>query len=499
MAVVDSFRAARWTRTLNLVLQAILFLSLFGGLNYLARNHPWRFDLTQQRRYSLSAETLSYLHNLPRPVRIVVTLTDDPENPEIAQVYRDMRGLLREYSYATEGDDNRRITVEYIDVYQRRRDADQLGVDEANQVVVMCGDRRRSIVLGDVYKVEGGVKRVAFQGEQAITSAILDVSNPEKKKIYFLSGHGELSPDVVDPVRGLSELKAALRNRNFEVDTVNLAQKRKVPADASLLVAVAPQGRFQPLEQEILRQYLAANAGRMILLLAPGAPHGLEDLLMDWGVTVDDDLIYDTDPEEMTEEGELLLRYLTPHPVTQTLIDYSLHPRIGRARSVRVDPGRSAGNGLTVTTLAATSTTAWGEVSYRQHATLAQYNPGVDIRPLPGVEPRDRLGVVVASERVAVRDNLPFSVRGGRLIVFGTGDLIANNRIAIVDNQNIFLGAVNWTVDRDANFSMPARIIERFQLSLSGSELTRLRYSLLLVLPGIAGILGLIVYWTRRN
>ena len=86
----------------------------------------------------------------------------------------------------------------------------------------------------------------------------------------------------------------------------------------------------------------------------------------------------------------------------------------------------------------------------------------------------------------AVRDNLPFSVRGGRLVVFGTGDLIANNRMAIIDNQNIFLGAVNWTVDRDANFSMPARPIERFQLSLSASELTRLRYSLLLALPSVA-------------
>jgi hypothetical protein len=498
MPVLDSFRAARWTRTLNLVLQAVLFLTLFGGLNYLARNNASRFDLTSQRRYSLSAETRSYLQNLPRPIRIVVTLTEDSDNEEIAQVYRDMRGLLREYAYATESDDNRRITVDYLDVYQRRRDADQLGIEEANQIVLICGDNRRTVMLDEIYKLENGVKRVAFQGEQAITSAILDVSNPEKKKIYFLTGHGELSPEVVDPIRGLSALGDGLRQRNFEVSTVNLGSTRKVPSDASLLVAVAPQGEFQPLEQELLRQYLAANAGRLILLLAPGRPHGLEELLLDWGMVVDDDIIHDTGSEDMTEERELLLRSLTPHPVTQSLIDYSLQPRIGPARSVRPDPGRSTGNGLNVTTLAATSTTAWGEVSYRQRTTY-EYNPGVDIRPIPGMEPRDRLGVVVASERVGARDNLPFTVRGGRLIVFGTGDLIANNRIAIVDNQNIFLGAVNWMVERDANFSMPARVIERFQLSLSASELTRLRYSLVLALPSVAALLGLIVYWTRRS
>ncbi len=39
------------------------------------------------------------------------------------------------------------------------------------------------------------------------------------------------------------------------------------------------------------------------------------------------------------------------------------------------------------------------------------------------MEPPDRLGIAVASERVAARDNLPFSVPGGRLVVVGTGDL----------------------------------------------------------------------------
>lgn len=497
MPPFDSFRAARWVRTLNLVLQAVLFLTLFAGLNYLARNHAWRFDLTHQRRYSLSPETLAYLHNLQRPVRIVVTLTEDSDNADIAQAFRDVRGLLREYVYATEGDENRRITVEYLDVYQRRRDADQLGISDPNRVVLICGDRRRMVMPADLYRVRNR-QTSAFQGEQAITSAILDVSNPEKKKIYFISGHGELSPDDVDPVRGLSELKNVLEQRNFDVDSVKLSYTHQVPADASLLVAVWPRGRFEPLEQELLRQYLAAGAGRLILLLAPGEPHGLEDLLLDWGILVDDDVIYDTSNENMTEEGDLLLRFLTPHPITQTLIDYRLQPRIGPARSIRPDPTRSIANGLTVTTLAATSTTAWGEVSYRLH-TAPEYTPGVDIRPIPGMKPPDRLGVVVASERVSVRDNLPFSVRGGRVVVFGTGDLIANNRITLAENQNFFLGAVKWTVDRDSQFNIPARPVERFQLSLSASELTRLRYSLLLALPGVAAVLGLLVYWARRT
>lgn len=499
MPVFDSFRAARWVRSFNLVLQAVLFVTLFAGLNYLARGHASRFDLTLQRKYSLSPETLGYLRKLPAPVRIVATFTEDSDTPEVAQAYRDLHGLLREYAYANEGDENRKISVEYIDIYQRRREADQLGLDEPGRLVFFCGDKRRTVGLSEIYRVERGVEKKAFLGEQTITSAILDVSSPGKKKIYFLSGHGELSPDDVDAVKGLSALRDMLRQRNFDIDSVKLSHTRKVPDDASVIVAIAPQGKFEPVEEELLRQYLSANAGRLILLLAPGVPHGLEDLLLDWGILVDDDVIYDTSSENMTEEGELLLRFLAKHPVTQTLIDYNLQPRIGPARSVRPDPGRTTGNGLTVTTLAATSTTAWGEVSYRLR-TMHEYTPGVDIRPIRGMEPADRLGVVVASERMSVRDgNLPFSVRGGRAVVFGTGDLIANNRISLAENQNLFLGAINWVVDRDSQFNIPARPIDRFQLSLSASELTRLRYSLLLGLPGIAALLGLIVYWSRRS
>ncbi|MEO6873658.1 MAG: GldG family protein [Opitutaceae bacterium] len=498
MPSLDSFRTARWVRTLNLVLQAILFITLFGGLNYLARNHSLRYDLTAQRRHSLSPETLSYLQHLPRPVHIVVTLNPASDNNDVAQAYRDVRALLREYTYATENDANHRITVDYLDVYQRRREAEQLGIDQPDSIVLICGDRRRTVTLGEIYQMEKGVKK-SFRGEQAFTAALLDVSSPGKKKIYFLTGHGELNPEDVDPVRGLSMLRDELRARNFDVERLELVSGGKVPADAALLISVAPQGRYTPEEQEQLRQYLGPGAGRMILLLEPAMPFGLSNLLLDWGILVDDDLVYDTGADNITEEGDLIVRLFLPHPITQTLLDRQIPLRIGPARSLRPDPGRKQGNDLTVTTFAVTSKSAWGEVGYRLRVA-PEYDPGIDIKnDKPGLEPPDHLALGIASERVSARAGLDFSVRGGRLVVFGTGDLIANNRIAGAANLGIFLGAVNWTVDRDAQFNIPVRQIERFSLSLSAGDLARLRRTLLFLLPGGALLLGLIVYWTRRR
>ena len=490
--MIDSFRAARWIRTLNLALQAVLFMTLVGGLNYLAKSHAWRKDLTRYRRFSLSAETLAYLRDLPLPVHIVVTSSAQTEDdPEI-------KGLLSEYAYATEGNPGGRISVEYIDLYEDRRKTEKYGVDKAGLVLLMCGDRRRVLTPDLMFRWENKVRK-DFVGEQAVTAAILDVSNPDRKKIYFLVGHGELRPDDVDPAHGLSMARDELIQRNYDVGTLELAATRKIPADTSLLVSAWPREPFTPYEQELLRQYMGAGAGRLILFLAPFAQSGLKDLLIDdWGVLVDDDLILDPASDSMTEEGDLIIRAYSQHPITQALVDYKEVLTLGRVRSVRPLPGHPAGAGLTVVTLAATSKSAWGEINELQRG-IQPFTPGTDIKGLPQMDPPDRLGVAVASERIPVRGDLPFSVPGGKLVVVGTGDMISNARFSTTGEEQFFLGAVNWTVGRDASLNVPARPIERFSLSLSAGDLARLRYTLMLALPGIAALLGIAVYWARRN
>ncbi len=493
MNFADSFRAARWIRLLNLLLQATLFLTLIGGLNYIALNHAWRFDLSQNRRHSLSAETKSYLERLERNVKITITLTEDGDNEELAQTFRDVSGLLREYTYFTRHNAKGSVHVEYLNVYQNRRRAEELKLDLPNVVVLECDGRRRVMTVGEFYRVNVKERRKeSFLGEAALTAGVLDVSSPEKKKIYFVAGHGEMRPDDVDGARGLSQLRDELRQRNFDLAVIDFTLSRKIPDDAALLLIASPQGRFQPFEEELLRNFLQTRAGRVVLLLDPGRAHGLENLLFDWGVIVYDNLLYDTNIENLTGNGDLYLRHFRAHPITQNLINFEQPLLIGPARSVSEDIGRAADDGLDVKTLVATSPTAWGETGYRLRMP-PEYTPGVDLR-----NTKNGLGVFVISERVKPA-NLPLSVRGGRLAVFGTADLVTNNRLINVGNLNLFLGTVNWTVDRDIQLNIPARPIQRFQLALNQEELTRLRLGLLLVVPGVVALLGLAVYWTRRN
>lgn len=494
MKFADSFRAARWVRLVNLLLQAVLFLTLFAGLNYIALNHAWRWDLTAGSRFSLSPETRSYLDRLERDVEIFVTFSKDDDSVEVANAYRDIDGLLREYVYATRGKEasKGRVTVRFVDVYAQRKVADELGLDLPNAVVVTCENRRRNVTFVELYAIrKKGTEREAFKGEAAITAAVLDVSQPDRKKIYFIQGHGELGPDSVS-ANGLSTVADELRQRNFELASIDLTLNRKVPEDAALLVIAGPQSRFQPYEEELLRGYLSTRAGRILMFLPPGIERfGLDNLFFDWGVVVYDNVIYDLNPQSVTETGELRLWNALPnHPITQNLINNVLYPLVGSTRVVSEDLGRSADDGLSVQTLLATSANAWGEAGYRLRVT-PEYTAGQDLR--------GQLGVLVISERVKPAQKIDFSVRGGRLAVMGTADVIANNRIFNLGNLNLFLALVNWAVDRDNQVNIPARPIQRFQLTLSQEELVRLRIGLLLIVPGAAGLLGLFVYFTRRN
>jgi hypothetical protein len=140
--------------------------------------------------------------------------------------------------------------------------------------------------------------------------------------------------------------------------------------------------------------------------------------------------------------------------------------------------------------LIVTSKEAWGESSYRLRNVLPSYTPEQDLK--------GELGVMTISER-RKPTNLPLSVRGGRLAVLGTADLVTNDRINTVGNLNLFLATVRWAIDQDNRLNIPVRPIERFQLALSADELMRLRVGLLLGVPGLVAAMGLFVYWTRRN
>ncbi|TVR50067.1 MAG: ABC transporter [Puniceicoccaceae bacterium] len=484
----SSFQSNRWLRLLNVAIQVVLVLVVFGAVNYLGSRFFHRTDLTTDRIYSLSAETQSYIRQLEHPVTVVVTIIADDAGPELEQAFRDVRGILREYAYASRNNPEATIEVEFVNVFQQRRRAEALGLDQPNVVLFQSGNRQRTVFLNDLYRTRDR-QRKEFQGERIFTSALLDVTSRQRPVLYFLTGHGEMRLNDVDPIRGLSQLEGALLTRNFDVRPLDLNLAREVPEDASMVILPSPQAPLFPWEQEALRRYLGPASGRLLILLDPAVSHHLDDLLFEWGILADDVLVIERDPANLLEGGDLLLRRFARHPVTELLIDNQIPIVSGRARSVRMDPGRPLDDSLQVTELIATSDRSWGERHYTRPGTPT-FDPTVDLR--------GPVKVAAIAER-KVDSRLGISIPAGRLIVFGTSDFISNNRINALGNLTLFLNTVNWALDRDELLNIPARPVRTLQLNLSQHQLALSRFGIWFGPPLLVAAFGFFIHLIRRH
>ena len=62
-----------------------------------------------------------------------------------------VKGLLREYAYIARHNDKGKIDVEYLDIYQNRKKAEDLGIEQPNVVVLISGEHRRVLTMLDFY------------------------------------------------------------------------------------------------------------------------------------------------------------------------------------------------------------------------------------------------------------------------------------------------------------------------------------------------------------
>ncbi|MBL6829695.1 MAG: GldG family protein [Puniceicoccaceae bacterium] len=487
----NEYRLARRFRVANRIVQIMLGLCLIASLNYLAAKYFSRIDLTQSGSYTLAPESKAYIRGLEEPVNIIVTIPNDPEVAELKQIHQHLRKLLREYEAEGMKEGKAYINIEFVDIYRQRKRAQDLSnkykLRQENIILVTMGERSREIRQAELYEVADN-QIVGFRGEKAITSAIIDVSAKDEDKIYFLVGHGEMRLDDVDPLRGLSQLEAFLRERNYILATLDLTVDENVPVDADLIVVPSPQASLLSEEVEKLRRYMSERNGRMMVLIDPGRRHGMEELFYDWGVLADDMMVEDIGPDFRAQGGDLIIRRFAEHPITELLVDYQITALFGLPRPMRTDPGSLKDPRLKVTQIIGTSDQSWGERDYKTQDPI-KYDEGRDLK--------GPVTIATVSTRTADTE-LGINIPGGRFVAFGNSDFIANNRLRAFGNRTLFFNSMNWALAKNSMLNIATRPLESYQVVMSERDLNRtlMYYS---IIPGITALLGLLIYLIRRH
>jgi hypothetical protein len=496
----DDFAAVRPVRRLNRLTQALLAVALALAANFLASLPEFRarVDLTPDRRHSLAAETAATLRTagtLARAAKddgqpwvraLLLTNSAQPNDARRARLAR----LLEAYEAEAARDGRpwfaKQDIGDSVNATLYSALAARHGAPEAGTALILVrGNRAKYLSYAELFPRAADQTEV-FRGEEAVTGALLEITEEKPAVCYVTQGHGELGLDDPGPLRGLALLSRQLRNRNFEVRALDLATAGEVPRDAALVLVAGPRTPFTAAEDERLRSYLGQRNGRVLLLLDPGQRHGLDNLLAEWAIFSPDAELQEPDPGCRTVQGDIALRsFYEGHPLTKPLATLPL--LAARLRPVRFDLGSAPDSTLSVRELVRSSNTAWGETDPAQRP--ARFDPERD-HPGP---------VYVAAAATRTTGLRKGAGAGGRLVVVGSSELAANARLERGGNAAFLTQCAAWLGDRERAVAIPVRAGGLYRLNATADDLwtLALRFALL---PLLVLAVGLAVsFWRRRS
>ncbi|HDL89889.1 MAG TPA: hypothetical protein ENG14_03190 [Thermodesulforhabdus norvegica] len=458
------------------ILSTLLFLGILVFIALIVEHHPIRWDLTKNKEHTLSEESQKVVKNLKEPVHILAFFSAGSSQDEA-------KGLLETYHYY-----NKKITYEFIDPDKRPELA-----------------RKYEIRTYGTLVLEGYGKKETVQSatEEAITNALLKLGRAEKKKIYFLIGHGEHSVEEFGKT-GYSTIKSALGKENYEVKELNLMSTKEVPEDASVVIVPGPHKSLFPEEVESLDRYIKAG-GRIIVMLDPYQDGGLKKWLASYGVAIYDDVIIDK--LSRIFGGSYLLPVVTQygfHPITKDFRVATFYPEARSVREAKEKPDYVA-----ITKLAMTSQGAWaemnkqmlnqGQASYDEKEELRGPVPvvllvRVDVDKLSGLEGKQ---AKQNHNRQAEKDGK--AGKKGYLVVIGDSDFIDNTHFGLSGNGDFFLNIVHYLAEEQNLITIKPRKKEGQPLVLTANQMRLVFWISLVLIPLVVILAGVGVYRRRRS
>ncbi|HEY9072838.1 MAG TPA: GldG family protein, partial [Desulfobaccales bacterium] len=214
---------------------------------------------------SLSPVTRVLLQQVDKPLTMTAFL------PEGAGDKTNIQDLLQRYAYV-----NPKISFTFVDPEREPLKAKEAGYRFPGNVLLTYTGRHQMADKAD---------------EDTITNALRRLLKPGRKKILFLTGHGER--DLTGKAQnGLQTAKQALENEGYEVGALNLVTQPQVPKDAAVVILAAPKKPPLASEVDALKAYLD-QGGRVLVMLEAFQDSGLQGFLAGYGITLDDGVILD--------------------------------------------------------------------------------------------------------------------------------------------------------------------------------------------------------------
>jgi ABC-type uncharacterized transport system involved in gliding motility auxiliary subunit len=489
---------------LNIGVQIALAAVIVFLLNYLSFERFKRWDLSHNRKYTLSPLTRRVLGSLKKELKIYVFSSPRGNKSPGAELFTDTEALLKEYQYAG----GHRVRVESIDPYLNLtrmlelRDKYKFGAKDStdNMVLLDYDGRQKSIPTAtmadyadaDAFDSDQPPVVKDFRGEQVITSALIQLTEEKQAKIGLISGHGELP--VTDDAN-LGRFRSALEHQNIVLQELGLEGLDKIPTELTALILAGPQYDLTEHDAAILHQYWEEGGRLLILLSGRAKTPVLDNLLTQLGISPATDLIV-SNFQTQTEDKmtlDVYTHFLGVTPFLKPLAGViGFFP--GGSRSIDVNEAKLKESGIRATkALSPAIDSYWGEKDdFLTNNADPVFHPGVDLKP--------PLTIGWALEKGAVEDQSIQVRSSSRLVVIGNTDFIRDECLnRSVPDTNFLLLCINWLSDRQTLLAIPPKEMPIYTLDLKPGQLDQIVFIVVAGIPMLAAVLGTLVWVARRR
>ncbi|HET6654962.1 MAG TPA: DUF4350 domain-containing protein [Gammaproteobacteria bacterium] len=449
-------------RVQNLVF-VVLLLAIVGALAYLTTRYAWQADWTAGGRNSLSDASRKLLKTLDAPVTITAFAREDPA----------LRDAIRQFvgKYQRADAD---ISLTFVNPDTRPQRVRDLGITANGELYI---------------QYQGRSDKVTQLTETGLTNALLRIAKASESRIVFLAGHGERDP-TGRANYDLGRFGDALKEKGFNVATLNLADNPRIPADAALLVIAGPQADYLPGEVKLIERYVAGG-GNLLWLGDPGPLHGLEPLAKALDIQFLDGTIVDaTSPLFGVRDVRwLVLNHYPPSAITQHFDLETLYPGATAIKTAPDEKWRA-----TPFLKSRPLPRSWLEAGKLAGEVKFNENSGDKPGPLA-------IGVTLARPLAGITNGTRGKSKRGdqRVVVVGDGDFLANAYLGNGGNLDLGLNIVNWLSGNAEYIDVNIRKAPDLHLMLSRTAQALLGAGFLIALPLLLLVCGGVVWFRRRR
>lgn len=444
----------------NGLLIALIVIIAAVIINLIAFRFNVAFDLTGNKFYSLSGQSLQAIEELNRQPNDLAIYGFFSGNID----RNAMVDLIEEFQRRSG-----KIIYKSIDPYKSQAEARQYQVRELGTLVFRLGDQDLKVLPWEVFREEPD-GRESFIGEQAMTRTIYKLIDADTKYIHILIGHGE---------KIYQTAREYIKGAGFKVDYLDLMKEGEIPENCSQLIIPGPKSDLTKPEIDIIDKYLKQGGRIMIFLDFPPAKASLVNLVKlinQWGIDTEDSVVLDMEKRSAFDYTMIIPNYLE-HEITQKLDETFTNLIFPFNRTLTKIKNYSGPAKVEV--FIESSQKSWGEIDRGGNVKQDSYET---TGPIP-------LGIVSSRS---------FNGKEGRIVVIANSNFIDDQFVTEAGNLNLFYNITNWLLGQSERITISPKQMQITRVFLTPLQTNLIRWFVLVILPALILILGGFVWFRRR-